>query len=100
MTMTIRRESGYWRRLGIALCALSILSLPLFAASRGDPFEIRRSTIDGGGGVSSGGDFRLSGSIAQPDAGQSRGGIYRLQGGFWSGPPPADALFSDGFETP
>ena len=42
------------------------------------------STIDGGGGVSSGGDYTLSGTIGQPDAGTMSGGAYLLAGGFWS----------------
>jgi hypothetical protein len=41
------------------------------------------STIDGGGGRSSGGDFALVGTIGQPDAGKMAGGDYKLSGGFW-----------------
>ena len=39
-------------------------------------------TIDGGGRVSSGGPYRLSGTMGQPDAGISSGGLYSLGGGF------------------
>lgn len=43
-------------------------------------------TIDGGGGTSSGGDFKLSATIGQPDAGAPLvGGIFTLVGGFWPG---------------
>ena len=42
-------------------------------------------TIDGGGGISSGGSYTLSGTIGQPDAGTLSGGSYTLQGGFWPG---------------
>ena len=43
-------------------------------------------TIDGGGGVSVGGDFELSGTIGQPDASATMsGGDYELAGGFWPG---------------
>jgi len=41
------------------------------------------STIDGGGGTSTGGLFTVSGTIGQPDAGTLSGGNYTLQGGFW-----------------
>jgi hypothetical protein len=40
--------------------------------------------VDGGGGISSGGDYAISGTIGQPDAGTLSGGDYTLQGGFWA----------------
>ena len=49
-------------------------------------YEIVWSTIDGGGGTSSGGSYTLSGTIGQPDAGEMSGGDYVLTGGFWFGP--------------
>ena len=49
------------------------------------PYEITWSTIDGGGGTSTGGNYTLSGTIGQPDAGMMSGGDYKLVGGFWSG---------------
>src|SRR5690349_14300332 len=43
------------------------------------------STIDGGGGTSTGGVYQVSGTIGQPDAGPTMsGGNYTLDGGFWS----------------
>src|SRR5687768_6261383 len=58
---------------------------------------IEWSTIDGGGGTSSGvtgsgGTYSVSGTIGQPDAGAMTGGTYTLEGGFWSSPEP--------FQTP
>jgi len=41
------------------------------------------STVDGGGGTSTGGVYTVSGTIGQPDAGTMRGGNYTLDGGFW-----------------
>jgi hypothetical protein len=41
------------------------------------------STIDGGGGTSTGGVFTISGTIGQPDAGKMSGGNFTLAGGFW-----------------
>ena len=43
--------------------------------------------MDGGGGVSSGGTYRLDGTVGQADAGESSGGNYTLSGGFWAGVP-------------
>jgi len=52
--------------------------------------DITQSTIDGGGGTSTGGSYELSGTIGQPDAGQMSGGSYALTGGFWIPTPPGD----------
>lgn len=41
-------------------------------------------TIDGGGGVSTGSGFTVSGTIGQPDAGVLSGGDLTLTGGFWA----------------
>ena len=44
------------------------------------------STIDGGGGPSSGGSFSLNGTIGQPDASAPMsGGAFTISGGFWPG---------------
>ena len=50
-------------------------------------YELNWSTIDGGGGQSSGGPYTLTGTIGQPDAAYSAGGQYELLGGFWPGGP-------------
>ena len=50
-------------------------------------YSITWSTIDGGGGRSTGGSFVLTGTIGQPDAAYSAGGDYELLGGFWTGGP-------------
>lgn len=47
-------------------------------------YSIDWSTVDGGGGTSTGGVYLVSGTIGQPDAGAMSGGNYTLQGGFWS----------------
>lgn len=86
---------------GISLITTVILpfSNNLQAQSSGGDFTITKSTIDGGGGASSGGDFSLVGTIGQPDANQtlSSGGDFLLAGGFWA--KVTDGLFKDGFET-
>jgi hypothetical protein len=49
-----------------------------------DGYEINWWTVDGGGGVSEGGDYTLKGTIGQPDASTTtEGGNYSLRGGFW-----------------
>ncbi len=70
----------------IFLTGLLLVASPVLAMSGGD-YEISWSTIDGGGGRSSGGDFALVGTIGQPDAGDMSGGDYELSGGFWPGGP-------------
>jgi len=70
-----------------SICVLAMAPLLL----GGDPFEISRSTIDGGGVMqSTGGEFELSGTIGQPDAGVLSGGDFQLTGGFWFELQPTD----------
>jgi hypothetical protein len=48
------------------------------------PYDLGWNTVDGGGGTfSSGGAYRLGGTIGQADAGLMVGGGYGLAGGFW-----------------
>ncbi len=55
------------------------------------PYDITRSTIDGGGTMHSiGGAFELSGTIGQPDAGVMTGPGFELTGGFWFSLGPGD----------
>ncbi len=56
-------------------------------AQTGGDYELSLSTIDGGGGVSSGGQYIVRGTIGQPDAAYSEGGPYEVLGGFWPGEP-------------
>ena len=64
-------------------------------AQTGGPYALEWSTIDGGGGQSSGGQYTLTGTIGQPDAAYSDGGNYELLGGFWSGGPLCIVDFED-----
>lgn len=67
----------------------SSVSLPfglLAVAAAAQPFTIPWHTLDGGGGLSSGGSFSVAGTVGQPDAGQPmRGGPFSIRGGFWEG---------------
>ena len=62
--------------------ALAILFALGFRASA-QSYAIDWSTIDGGGGTSTGGVYSVSGTIGQPDAGRMSGGNYSIDGGFW-----------------
>ena len=58
--------------------------LPRVEAQSGGGYDLTWSTIDGGGGASSGA-YSLGGTVGQPDAGAMTGGAYSLVGGFWGG---------------
>jgi len=64
--------------------ALVLVFTGVALAQSGNGFDLTWSTVDGGGGTSTGGVFSLQGTIGQPDAGTLVGGSYTLQGGFWS----------------
>lgn len=66
------------RKLFFAL----LLELVVISA-RAQTYSIDWSTIDGGGGTSTGGVYTVSGTIGQPDAGRMSGGNFTLDGGFW-----------------
>ena len=88
--------------LTLLTCALAAGSVPAGTPAGGD-YVITRDTIDGGGGMSSGGDFVLTGTIGQPDAQPlaAAGGAFQLVGGFWAGLGAlVDLIFRDGFEEP
>src|SRR6266478_8862259 len=62
----------------------TLLAVSFGAAGVGaQNYSIDWSTIDGGGGTSTGGVYSVSGTIGQPDAGHMSGGNYSVDGGFW-----------------
>ena len=61
--------------------------LTLALVANAQPCSISSSTIDGGGGTSTNGQYALSGTIGQPDAGTTlTNGQYSVMGGFWALP--------------
>ena len=73
-------------------CGLVLLTVMPASAQ----FSIDWSTIDGGGGVSSGGPFELSGTIGQYDAGAAMSGAdFSLTGGYWSGSAAEEVILGD-----
>lgn len=76
----MRRFSKGVAVLTLLLCA----AVPPRAARAQD--AIVRGTFDSGGATfSTGGSYRLGGTIGQPDAGVLTGGAFTLRGGFWFG---------------
>jgi hypothetical protein len=47
-------------------------------------YSVVWSTVDGGGGTSTGAVYTVSGTLGQPDAGAMSGGQFSVRGGFWS----------------
>ena len=62
-----------------------IIALLFTTATVFGDYEIRWSTIDGGGRTSSGGSYTVKGTIGQHDAANSYSDQYSLLGGFWPG---------------
>ena len=48
------------------------------------PFTLESFTVDGGGGICTGGPYALSGTFGQPDAGSASAGNFAVTGGFWA----------------
>lgn len=68
-------------------CAGCWLLLLLLYTTAHAQYSIEWSTIDGGGGTSSGGGYSVSGTIGQSDAGgPMTNGQYSVTGGFWAMP--------------
>ena len=67
-----------------AVCFIPVVAAAIVAASTARAYELRSSTLDGGGRTSSGGQFSLTGTIGQPDVGTAAGGAFDLHGGFWA----------------
>jgi hypothetical protein len=71
------------RTLTLILVLAAAASGDRLHAQSGGGFELKWSTIDGGGGTSTGGVFSVSGTIGQPDAGTATGAGYQLRSGYW-----------------
>ena len=57
----------------LRLASMAVIFSAMVMAKAGD-FSLDWSTIDGGGGTSTGGVYSVSGTIGQPDAGAMSGG--------------------------
>jgi len=74
---------------------VGLLLLVTSGLVQADQHKIVWSTIDGGGGTSTGGTYQLEGTIGQPDAAYSYGGDCEVLGGFWPGGPLCFVEFED-----
>jgi hypothetical protein len=73
------------------LVVLSGLWVAVPTLAQDPDYEIPWWTVDGGGGVSAGGDYSLTGVTGQPDAGGVlSGGEFTVEGGFVPGAIPFD----------
>jgi len=63
-----------------ALVSFTCAFSAMFACAQ---YSIGWSTLDSGGGTSTGGVYSVSGTIGQPAAGTMSGGNYTIDGGFW-----------------
>jgi len=68
----------------ILLLTLALLMCTSLASAQGG-YGISWWTVDGGGTTySTGGGYRLGGTVGQADVGVLMGGPYALSGGFWA----------------
>jgi hypothetical protein len=67
--------------IGVVALALLLSGIALAAST----YDLTRSIVSSGSAVSTGGRYRLGGTVGQIDAGQLAGGSYTLDGGFWGG---------------
>lgn len=85
----------------LAVFAASGLYVAMAVAQSGGSYRIAPATIAGGGGVSAGGAYRLSGTFGQPAIAALSAGEFTLYDGFW-GPagtaPDTDPIFASGFD--
>lgn len=78
-----------WRPRLLLLALLVLVSMTLLIAvpilaQTGGGYDLTWNSIDGGGGMSSGSGYILSGAIGQPDANLAVGAGYTLVSGFWA----------------
>ena len=88
------------KKLFFLLVAFSIVGfIQLASAQSGGIYKISKSSIDAGGGVTQGGEYKISSTIGQADAStEITGGIFSLTGGYWSTLEYSEEIFDDGFE--
>lgn len=86
-----------WFIASLAACLSGSVSGEPIATGGG--FSLDRSVLAAGGGLSTGGDFEIQGTLGQSEAGEAAaGGPFSITGGFWVEARIADLLFSDDFE--
>lgn len=79
---TIRLCRGLRRNAFAMLASLAIIVVASSRPAHAQSLELTHSQPSAGGGVSSGGEFSLLGSLAQVAAAPSSGGEFDVMGGF------------------
>ena len=79
-------HNSFTLKLLVAFTVLCVLTTNPASAEDGS-YDLSWSTIDSGGGTSSGGNYAVTGTIGQHDAAYSYSDDYELLGGFWPGEP-------------
>lgn len=96
------RGSNSARGIVLASIAVAAVLAESSLAQSGGGYEVSAQVVAAGRTSASGsGGQSIAATVAQPDAASASGGAYTLSGGFWPvavNPPPADALFGNGFE--
>lgn len=67
----------------ILVMAFLLLSAVIVYGFANDGYQLSWWTVDSGGGVSTGDEYLLQGTVGQHDAGELHGGSYTLAGGYW-----------------
>lgn len=80
-TMRTKRAGSQTGRLIWRLCVSAATLAACFGTVA--QYAVDWSTIDSGGGTSTGGVYSVSGTVGQPDAGRMSGGAFAIEGGFW-----------------
>ena len=75
------------RSIGVVILFVSVIFAQSLPAGVGGPYVLEWTTIDGGGGTSSGGTYTLTGTIGQPDPAYSESEVFIVMGGFWPAGP-------------
>ncbi len=96
-----RQRPGVVRtRRAFTLAALGFCAAASLYAGvpAGGSYSLSKEVVAGGGAASSGGSYRLLGTIGQSVTGPTASGATGLQQGFHAGQAGPDELFNNGFE--
>jgi hypothetical protein len=76
------------RKIPIIILVMTflLLSAVIVYGFTNNGYQLSWWSVDGGGGVSTGDDYLLQGTVGQHDAGDLQGGSYSLAGGYWQPP--------------
>jgi len=79
--MNHQNGAPVWNLYQVSLVGVAFIAVGTALAQN---YAIDWFRVAGGGGTSTGGVYKISGTLGQPEAGTLKGGSYSLQGGFWA----------------